>query len=600
MEFPAFFYCRNIKRYQGSGIPVMRRMCVEVIKSIVLNIGLLVILAQILARVKLVKKYIVREKHKTKEYIILIAIFGIISVISTYTGYGVNGAIANTRVIGVMAGGFIGGPIVGIGAAIIGSIHRYIIDINGFTAFACAISTLAEGIISAVTAKYVKKNKYKSSDLFAITFFAELLQMIIILIFAKPYQEAVTLVRVIAVPMVFFNSMGMVLFVSVFNHIFKEMEYEVGSKVNLIFEITKKCLPLLQSGIYNKENCSKISDVILEYSKDLAVIFTDKENIICVKGKTLNCIGLNRFLPGLANEVLTKKKVCIAEQVPEEDVLYKSLEKMVAIGAPLMKYGQPFGCLIIFANKFKISYHSEVQFAEGLSKLFSVQFELSEMEKQQALLQKAEFKALQTQINPHFIFNSLNTISAFCREKPDKARELLIALATYFRNSIQTKDGFVSIYDEMDYVMAYLQLEKARFDERLNIIIDMPEDIDCKMPCLILQPIVENAIKHGAMKKKQGEVKITIKEADKAIKISVMDNGLGIPQNVVHGLKYNTIDNGRIGLINVQKRLCYIYGENNGLDIDTSTNGTIVSITIPKDISNKLEPKNLPAYKNVV
>lgn len=575
-------------------------MNVEIIKSIILNIGFLVILAQILARVKLVKKYIVREKHKTMEYIILIAIFGIISVISTYTGYGVNGAIANTRVIGVMAGGFIGGPIVGIGASIIGSIHRYAIDINGFTAISCAISTLIEGLISAVTAKQVKKNKYRSSDLFVITFIAELLQMIIILIFAKPYHEAVDLVRVIAVPMVIFNPLGMVLFVGVFNHMFKEMEYEVGSKVGLVFEISKKCLPLLQSGIYNKENCSKISDIILEYSKDLAVIFTDKENIICVKGKTLTSIGLNRYLPSLADEVLIKKKVCIAEQVSVDDVLYKPLEKMVAIGAPLMMHGQPFGSIIIFANKYKISYHSEIQFAEGLSKLFSVQFELAEMEKQQALLQKAEFKALQSQINPHFIFNSLNTISAFCREKPEKARELLIALATYFRNSIQTKDGFVSIYDEMDYVMAYLQLEKARFDERLNIIIDMPENIDCKMPCLILQPIVENAIKHGAMKRKQGEVKIIIKEEEEVIKISVIDNGFGIPQNIIHGLKYNTFDNGRIGLINVQKRLCYIYGENNGLDIETSTNGTVVNISIPKAISNKLELNDISIYKNVV
>ncbi len=575
-------------------------MNVEIIKSIVLNIGFLVILAQILARVKLVKKYIVREKHKTIEYIILIGIFGGISVISTYTGYGVNGAIANTRVIGVMAGGFIGGPIVGIGASIIGSIHRYAIDMNGFTAIPCAISTLIEGLISAVTAKQVKKNKYRSLDLFTITFIAELMQMIVILIFAKPYHDAVELVRVIAVPMVFFNPLGMVFFVGVFNHMFKEVEYEVGSKVGLVFEISKKCLPLLQSGIYNKDNCSKISDVILEYSKDLAVIFTDKENIICVKGKTLNCIGLNRYLPSLADEVLINKKVCIAEQAPEDDVLYKPLEKMVAIGAPLMKHGQPFGCLIIFANKFKISYHSEVQFAEGLSKLFSVQFELAEMENQQALLQKAEFKALQSQINPHFIFNSLNTISAFCREKPDKARELLIALATYFRNSIQTKDGFVSIYDEMDYVMAYLQLEKARFDERLNVIIDMPDNIDCKMPCLILQPIVENAIKHGAMKKKQGEVKIVIKEEEESIKISVMDNGFGIPQNIVHGLKYNTLDNGRIGLINVQKRLCYLYGENNGLDIQTSTNGTTVNISIPKAISNKMELNDLSIYKNVV
>ena len=562
---------------------------VEIIKSIVLNIGLLIILAQILARVKLVKKYIVREKHRTKEYVILIVIFGTISVISTYTGYGVNGAIANTRVIGVMAGGFIGGPIVGIGAAIIGGIHRYIIDINGFTAFSCAISTLLEGIISACTWKTVKKNKYRSTDLFVITFIAELMQMVIILMFAKPYQQAVELIKVIAVPMVFFNPLGMVLFVGVFNHIFKEMEYEVGSKVNLVFEISKKCLPLLKSGSYDKENCSKISDIILEYSRDLAVIFTNKDNIICVKGKPLNCIGSNRFLPVLADEVMYRKQVLIAEQAPMDDVLHDALDKMVAIGAPLVKNGQAFGCLIIFANKFKLSYHSEAQFAEGLSKLFSVQFELAEMEKQQALLQKAEFKALQAQINPHFIFNSLNTISAFCREKPEKARELLIALATYFRNSIQTKDGFVSIYDEMDYVMAYLQLEKARFDDRLDITIDMPENMDCKMPCLILQPIVENAIKHGAMKKKQGEVKIIITEDKHNIKISVSDNGFGIPENVIHGLKNQTFDNGRIGLSNVEKRLRYIYGENNGLEIDSTNNGTTVKITIPKYIQNQPE-----------
>ena len=151
-------------------------------------------------------------------------------------------------------------------------------------------------------------------------------------------------------------------------------------------------------------------------------------------------------------------------------------------------------------------------------------------------MQKAEFNALQSQINPHFIFNSLNTISAFCREKPNKARELLIDLASYFRSSIQNKDGLVDIYSEMDYVRAYLQLEKARFEERLDLEIQVPENLNYKMPCLILQPIVENAVIHGAMKRKKGVVKIIVKEEKKNLKISIMDNGLGMPKEIIKTL----------------------------------------------------------------
>src|SRR5699024_5856128 len=131
---------------------------------------------------------------------------------------------------------------------------------------------------------------------------------------------------------------------------------------------------------------------------------------------------------------------------------------------------------------------------------------LAEMEEQKELLVKAEFKALQSQINPHFIFNSLNTISSFVRENPEDARELLIALATYFRNSIKTKDALVSIYEEMEYVKAFLQLVKARFDDRLEINMDIEEGLNCMVPCLIVQPIVENAVIHGAMSRKFGKI----------------------------------------------------------------------------------------------
>jgi len=554
-------------------------MNIEIIKSIILNIGLLIVIAEVLARVRMIKRFIIGDQKSVKDQIVMTLIFGAISILCTYTGYGVNGAFANTRVIAVMAGGLIGGPLVGLGTSIIAGLHRYFVDVNGLTAVACTISTILEGIIAALAYNYIKKNKYREFDLFMITFVSEAIQMITILIVAKPYNAALSLVREIALPMILLNSLGMVFFMSIFKRIFVEQAYEVGKRLSLTFDITKKCLPLLSTGCYDQENTEKIGKIILEHTKDLAIIFTDTEQILSVTGK-LSLAG-NQALPEFASRIMENNKAYLVEEAPVGDFLHSALDKMVAIGAPLHRNGEVFGCLIILTHQYQFTYHTEMQFVEGLSQFFSVQYGLAEMEKQKEILRKVEFRILQSQINPHFIFNSLNTISAFCREKPDKARELLIALASYFRSSIKTKDNCVSIYEEMDYIGAYLQLEKARFEDRLKLNVSIAENLDCQVPCLILQPIVENAINHGAMKRRQGEVDITVKEENNSVLISISDNGKGIPLEIIKGLKNDTLGNESIGLSNVEKRLCYMYGKDHGLDIKTSGEGTTILIRIP-------------------
>lgn len=554
-------------------------MNIEIMKSIILNIGLLIVIAEVLARVRMIKRFIIGNQKSVKDQIIMTLIFGSISILCTYMGYGVNGAFANTRVIAVMAGGLIGGPLVGLGTSIIAGLHRYLFDVNGLTAVACTISTILEGIIAAAAYNYIKKNKYQEFDLFIITFISEAIQMITILIVAKPYDAALSLVREIALPMMLLNSLGMVFFMGIFKRIFVEQAYEVGKRLSLTFDITKKCLPILSTGRYDRENTEKIGKIILEHSKDLAIMFTDTTKILSVKGK-LSLKG-NQALPEFARRIMDNKKAYLVEEAPDGDFLHSPLEKMVAIGAPLQRNGEVFGCLIILTHRYQFTYHTEMEFVEGLSQFFSVQYGLAEMDKQKEILRKVEFRILQSQINPHFIFNSLNTISAFCREKPDKARELLIALASYFRSSIKTKDNCVSIYEEMDYIGAYLQLEKARFEDRLKLNVSIAENLDCQVPCLILQPIVENAINHGAMKRRQGEVDITVKEDNNEVLISISDNGKGIPSEILNGLKDDTLGYESIGLSNVEKRLCYMYGKDHGMDIKTSDEGTTILIRIP-------------------
>lgn len=151
---------------------------------------------------------------------------------------------------------------------------------------------------------------------------------------------------------------------------------------------------------YDEESCSKIGEIILEFSKDLAVVFTDKRRIISVSGK----IDLDsNELPEISKEVFKNKVVKVAESSPESDVLREALKTMIAISVPLVKNEDVFGSMIIFSKKYRLSYQSQILYADGLGKLFSTQFELADMEKQKELLVEAEYKALQSQINPHFI-----------------------------------------------------------------------------------------------------------------------------------------------------------------------------------------------------
>ena len=189
---------------------------------------------------------------------------------------------------------------------------------------------------------------------------------------------------------------------------------------------------------------------------------------------------------------------------------------------------------------------------------------------------------MQAQLNPHFLFNSLNTISFFCREKPERARELILSLSTYFRNTLQNKDLFIPLSKELEHVKAYLDLEKARFEDSLQIEFDLCTDLDCFVPPLIIQPIVENAVKHGAMKRPLGQVKIQTQSQNKQIVISISDNGPGIPLDVLANLDTNLSSQG-LGLSNVQKRLQKIYGAAHSFNILTNSEGTTIQIAIPQE-----------------
>ena len=206
-----------------------------------------------------------------------------------------------------------------------------------------------------------------------------------------------------------------------------------------------------------------------------------------------------------------------------------------------------------------------------------IEHRLAEQEK---LLMTARVQALANQINPHFLFNTLTSISSLIRSQPETARVLIVKLSGLLRRLLRSQEQFVTLREELEAVDEYLDIERVRFGPSLIVEKAIDEsNLDLIVPSMILQPIVENAIKHG-LSRKLGEGRILIRASRRAghTVIEIIDNGVGIP---VERLA-STSDHG-IGLRNVNERLSVIYGANYQLKFEsTPGHGTSARIEIPE------------------
>jgi len=206
------------------------------------------------------------------------------------------------------------------------------------------------------------------------------------------------------------------------------------------------------------------------------------------------------------------------------------------------------------------------------------------LEQHQQLLLKARMDALSSQINPHFLFNTLNTVSSLIRYDPDRARIVLIKLSNILRRLLRKHETFVPLKEELGFVDDYLDIEVARFGrENLQIFkeVEAPT-LEAFVPSMLLQPIVENSIKHGlAAKIEGGQITIRTFSMDGRLVIEIEDNGVGIseermPQVYVDG----------IGISNVHERLRVLYGGDFSMDISSREGaGTCIRIEVPELVS---------------
>lgn len=564
--------------------------------DLILNIGMLALIANLLTKIKFVQGLLIERRGSFVRKTTLAVIMGLVCIFSTTSGIHLESVIVNTRVIGALTAGIIGGPYVGIVAGLIGGVHRYFYNIEGFTTIACSISTVMAGIIGAVISPYFRRGHWNMPLIFLAAAFAEALHMGMILLISRPFDIAVETVETIAIPMILLNSVGMLIFISTIKNVFQEKDIESEGKLRLALSVAEKSLPFFRKGISNIEGMNNAVSVIMESTIFSGVMITDRQQIMAKKqvDSKIN-LNLEKEYLDIADQAMDEMKTLTVTEMNINNSLNNTLKYYRIIATPLIQMEQPVGCMIVFVKRRWLRLEADISFVKGLATLFSTQLELAEVDYQIGLRHKAELHALQSQVNPHFLYNTLNTLSCICRESPLRARKLLLTMATYYRQTLDSNKYMISITEEVEQINNYLLLEKARFEDKLDVTMDIPKDIDCLVPNLILQPIVDNAIKYGVDVNGYMRIGVVARQEITGTRIIVTDCGPGFLPEILEEIMAESSSSSHIGLINVNKRMKSIFGEEYGLAITCSEYGSQVQLFIPNavEVPIKIERKGL-------
>ncbi|WP_323791995.1 sensor histidine kinase [Nocardioides sp.] len=253
-----------------------------------------------------------------------------------------------------------------------------------------------------------------------------------------------------------------------------------------------------------------------------------------------------------------------------------------AVVSPLVVDGLIVGTLAAFAPYPTAGL---ARATDEVATWMSGQLELAELGASRARLAEAEVRALRAQISPHFIYNSLGAIASFVRTDPDRARELLLEFADFTRYSFRAHGEFTTLAEELRSVERYLLLEQARFGDRLQVTLSIaPEVLPVAVPFLCIQPLVENAVRHGLEGVTGiGHVTITARDRGTDCVIEVEDDGRGEDPEVVRRALAGDVAVDSVGLGNVDARLRTTYGDDHGLVVETAPGaGTKVIVRLPK------------------
>lgn len=496
-----------------------------------------------------------REERRNLGWFVIL--FSFFAILGTYSGVRVTGlgylsepwahhisskeAIANARTIGVVIAGLLGGWRAGLAVGTIAGIHRY--TLGGFVALPCMIAPIIQGAVAGFFKNSVR-NRYRHVSSvqmgFAVGFLAEFIQMMLILLLARPWSQALSLVELIGIPQVLSNSLGVAMFFAVLIQVQRDEDQVGAAYAGKALEIAEQTLTYWRSPL--TEAARHISAILLEGTEAIGAAFFKEQN----------------------------EELALGEKTP------------YSIDLPIIYKQQRVGFFCLYYERKQDKNNSgSAALIKGLSQLFSQQYALAEAERQDHLVNQAEIKSLQAQMNPHFLFNMLNSIKSLIRSNQEEARRIITQLAKYIRKNMQSAvQEMIPIREELQHIQVYLDLVKVRMGSILSVELDLDETcLDETIPPLTIQPLVENAVNHGFKHSvSDARLQIFVKDHKDKIMICVKDNGEGFK-------RHNKTDEQHLGfaLHNIQQRLHYYFGERVRFEIESSRDkGTSVSFYRPR------------------
>lgn len=525
------------------------------------RVGFLIATAFVFSRSKWMRSYMSYQGDQSNHWRFLV-FFSFYSILGTYSGVAVSNfdykpapwigevsptaAIANSRTVGVVIAGLLGGAKSGVIVGAVAGIHRY--SLGGFVAVACMVAPILQGLLAGLFRNALKRRFRNMSSIklaFLVGFAAESLQMLLILLLARPWEEAISLVSLISVPQVLSNSIGVALFFVLYNTIETEEDRIGNEHANRALHIVDLTQPLWK----------------LEFDKAVRAI---AETLLA----ETKAVGAFFYRNG-KEEVMEGRKTNYFFDLPIETQNQKQI-----------------GQFRLFYVREQDDTPSRRKMLKSLGQLLSQQYAFLEAEKQAQLLADAEIRSLQAQMSPHFLFNVLNTVKSFIRTRPEDARQLVTHLSKWMRNNMKNSSKtLIPIRDELDMVTAYLSLSQARLGERLKVVMEIDETaLDHTIPPFTIQPLVENALVHGLKSlglEQTGVIRVEVRReiggtngSDK-IWVTVEDNGAGFQTAVDSDQEEEHVG---LALSNIEQRLRYHYGVDKALQIESSPKyGTKIS-----------------------
>ena len=344
-------------------------------------------------------------------------------------------------------------------------------------------------------------------------------------------------------------------------------------------ELLAATLPELRLGL-SESAARTVAYEVFEKLGYGAVAVTDRSRVLAFVGAGADHHGAGDKPMRPVFESLTRDEALVAPLGFRVECGHPACPLGAATVVPLRFSDGPAGALVVYATNGSPLGQEDVDLLTDLADQLSAQLSLSELAGSAHAAASAEIQALQAQIEPHFLFNCLNTIASFIRTDPGRARELVLAFADYCRWTLARPGEFISLAEELRHVESYLALEQARFGPQLEVGIDAsPEALEVKLPPFLVQPLVENAVKHG---KGERPLHLIVRARVRRgrLRVTVRDNGLGIAREALERvLEPGVGDGSGLGLSNVHGRLTAFYGE--GVRLRSGAFGTVVRLEVP-------------------